>query len=88
MHVTHEGAGERERERERERVVSLVRGILIHPDDGHFHVVQGGASGCEKGFVKCFLKVFLDSLDSMSAVVQPNGLWNSQKTFYKNFFTT
>ena len=46
------------------------------------------AAGCEKGFVKCFLKVPLASLGSMAVVVQPNGLWNSQKTFYKTCFTS
>ena len=50
--------------------------------------VQSGASGYEKGFVKWYLKVPLACLGSTAAAVQPNGLWNSQKTVYKTFFTT
>ena len=50
--------------------------------------IQSGAAGCEKGLVKCFQKVSLASLGSMGAAVQPNGLWNSRKIFYKTFFTT
>ena len=38
------------------------------------------------GFVICFLKVPLAFLGSTAAAVQPNGLWNSQKTFCKTFF--
>ena len=49
--------------------------------------LQSGAAGCEKGFVKCFLKVLLACRGSMAAAVQPNVLWNSYKTFYKTFFT-
>ena len=51
-------------------------------------MVQSGASGCEKGFVKRFLKVPLACLGSMAAAVQPNGLGNSQKTVYKTFWTS
>ena len=36
----------------------------------------------------CFLKVPLACLGSMAAAVQPNGLGNSQKTFYKTFGTS
>ena len=49
--------------------------------------LQAGASGWEKDFVKCFLKVPLACLGSTAAAVQPNGLWNSKKTFYNTFFT-
>ena len=48
--------------------------------------VQSGASGCEKGFVKCFLKVPLSYLGSTAAAVQPNGLWNFQKHVLQNLF--
>ena len=41
-----------------------------------------------KGFVKCFRKVPLACLGSMAATVQPNGLGNSQKTFYITFHMT
>ena len=47
--------------------------------------VQSGASGWEKGFVKCFLKVPIAYFGSTEAAVQPSGLWNSQKTFYKTW---
>ena len=50
--------------------------------------VQSGASGWEKGFGNFFLKVPIAYLGSTAAVVKPNSLWNSQKTFYKTFFTT
>ena len=36
----------------------------------------------------CFLKVPLACLGSMAAAVQPNGLGNSLKTFYKTFSTS
>ena len=49
--------------------------------------VQSGAAGCIKGFVKCFLEVPLACLGSMTAAVQHNSLYNSQKTFHKTFFT-
>ena len=68
----------------RSRSRSLPSSALACP---HF-AVQSMAAGCEKGFVKCFLKVPLASLGSMAVVVQPNGLWNSQKTFYKTCFTS
>ena len=44
--------------------------------------IQSGAAaaGCIKGFVIFFLEVPLACLDSLAAAVQPNGLWNSQKT--------
>ena len=48
--------------------------------------LQPGTATCSKGFVISFLKVPLACLGSMAAAVQPNGLWNSQKTFYKTFF--
>ena len=44
-----------------------------------------GAAGCVKGLVECFLEVLLSCLGSMAAAVQPNCLWNSQKTCYKTF---
>ena len=47
-------------------------------------LIQSGAAGSEKGFVKCSMKV---PLACMAASVQPNCLWNCQKTFYKTFFT-
>ena len=40
---------------------------------------------CSKGFVICFLKV---PLLVWTAAVQPNGLWNFQKTFYKTIGTS
>ena len=52
------------------------------------NLIHSGASGCEKGFVKCFVKVPLAYLSSMAAAVQPIGQWNSRKTFYKTYFTT
>ena len=42
----------------------------------------------EKKIEKCFLKVTLPCMGSTAAAVQPNGLWNSQKTFYKTFGTS
>ena len=48
-------------------------------------LVQSGASGCGKGFVKYFLKVPLTYLGSTADAVQPNVLWNSQKHFTKPF---
>ena len=57
----------------------------------HFQVsstLQSGASGCEQDFAKCFLKVLHAYFCSTAAAVQPNGLWKSQKTFYKTYFTT
>ena len=54
---------------------------------GHTTNLQSEVSGCEKGFVKCFQKVHLVCLGSTVAAVQPNSLRNSQKTFYKIFFT-
>ena len=50
--------------------------------------LQSGAAGCEKGLVKCLLKVPLACLGSMAAAVQHNGLCNSQKTIYNTFSTT
>ena len=50
--------------------------------------VHTGVSGCEQGFITCFLEVPLASLSSMAAAVQPHCLWNSQKTCYKTFSTT
>ena len=50
--------------------------------------LQPGTATCSKGFVISFLKVPLACLGSMAAAVQPNGLWNSQKTFYKTFLTS
>ena len=51
-------------------------------------VVQSGAAGYGKGFVTCFLKVLLACLGSRAAAVQPNCLWNSQKTCYNTFSST
>ena len=40
----------------------------------------------EKKIEKCFWKLpFLPCMVSTATAVQPNGLWNSQKTFYKTF---
>ena len=39
-----------------------------------------------KRFCKTFLKVPLACWGSTAATLQPNGLWNSQKTFYKTSF--
>ena len=50
--------------------------------------VQSGATGFVKGLVTCFWKFPIACLGSMAAAVQPNSLWNSQKTFYKTAFTT
>ena len=50
--------------------------------------LQSRAACCVKGFVICFLVVPLACLGSMAAAVQPNSLWNSQKTCYKTFPTT
>ena len=50
--------------------------------------VLGGVATCSEGFVLCFLKVPLAWLGSMAAAVQPDGLWNSPKTFYKTFGTS
>ena len=44
-----------------------------------------GSSRHGKGFVKCFLKVPPACLGSTATAVQPNGLGNSRKTFYKSF---
>ena len=51
--------------------------------------VQYGASGCEKEFVKCFLKLPFTSLGSVVAGVPFNGLSirNSQKTFSITYLT-
>ena len=53
-------------------------GTLFHAG----YSVQSGPSGCEKGFVKCFQNVPLSCLSSTTAAVDPNGLRNSQRTFY------
>ena len=50
--------------------------------------MQSGAADCERGIEKCFLKVALTCLGTMAAAIQPNSLWNYQKTFDKTFFTT
>ena len=50
--------------------------------------VQPGAATCSEGFVFCFLKGPFACLVSMAAAVQPNCLWNSQKTLNKTFYST
>ena len=47
--------------------------------------IQSGAAICGDSLVICFLKAPLACLGSMRAAVQPNGLGNSQKTFYNTF---
>ena len=44
--------------------------------------LQSEASGCEKGFVNCFLKVPLITWAAWQLAVQPNSLWNSQNKSY------
>ena len=49
---------------------------------------KSGAAGCVNGFVTYFLEVPLACFGSMAAAVQPNCLWNSQKTLSKTFYST
>ena len=50
--------------------------------------LESGAAGCKRGFVTFLLKVPLPCLSCMAVAIQPNCLWNSQKTFYKAFYST
>ena len=52
-----------------------------------FNVVQSGASGCEKGFVKCFLRVPHAVALYFSCRAAQESKGNFQKTVYKTFFT-
>ena len=61
---------------------------LISPYIRQLYIVQSGAATCSEGFVICFLEAPLACLSSITAAVQPNSLWNSQKTFYKTFRTS
>ena len=70
----------RPRPRSREGSSNREEDFILHRQKA----IQSGASGCEKGFVKCFLKVSLACLGSTAAAVQSNGLRNSQKTFLQN----
>ena len=71
-------------------LVQVDRGLHRQHDvpGGKDACVQSGAAGCVKGFVTCFLKVPLPCSGCMAAAVQPNCLWNSQKIFYKTFYST
>ena len=73
---------------ERNRYLALfhLRGF-IHPTIAKRYI-QGAAAGCTQGFVKCFFQVPPACLGSTAAAVQPNGLWNSRKTFFKTLYTT
>ena len=67
-------------------VLSHSESPLISIKGPHWHKsIQGYSSDHGKGFVKSFLKVPLACLGSVAAAVQPNGLGNSLKTFYKTF---
>ena len=50
-----------------------------------YGLAQSGASGCEKGFVKCFLRVPLACLGSMATAVEPNSLGTLRKMLTKPF---
>ena len=54
----------------------------------YLFLLLGGAATGSEGFVTYFLKVPLACLGSMAAAVQPSGMGNSQKTFYKTFLTS
>ena len=65
-----------------------VRELTLNPTAINHLSNTDWAATCAEGFVICFMKDPLAFLGGMSSVVQLNGQWNSQKTFYKTFPTS
>ena len=61
---------------------------LVQQPSSHLRstVYSVGRQVVKTCFVICFPKVPLSCLGSMAAAVQPNGLWSSPRTFYKNLW--